>query len=62
MIHHSISQSDHWGVSVNTMFRVVLVQLQENGIQARISLTPEQADDMASELQRFASQARAITT
>ena len=46
MRHHTVSssnKSDHFGVSYNSHARHVLIQVQENGNQARISLTEAEA-------------------
>lgn len=59
MIHHATSRGNHWGVSCSTATHQVLVQVQEEGNQSRIPLTPEQAESMASELCRFAQKMRA---
>ncbi len=63
MIHHTTSKNNLWGVSFTGAVygptdSAVLVQVQEAGNQARIPLTPEQAEQMAAELLRFAAAAR----
>lgn len=63
MRQHSTIRNNHWGVSFtgacySPADSAVLVQVQEAGIQARIPLTPEQAEAMAAELLRFSALAR----
>lgn len=67
MIHHYIDcteSGNHWAVSSQAQGPAVgagrvLVQVQENGVPARISLTPEQAIEMATCLMREAEAAQA---
>lgn len=70
MIHHATKlkpQTDHWAVSWTGELlpkslgkaSMVLVQLQEDGNQARVGLTPEEADAMAQQLTEFAQKVRA---
>lgn len=59
MLHHSTSHGNHWAVSwtgeqLPGKEPSVLIQVQEEGNQARIPLTPEHARYMAAELIRFA--------
>lgn len=69
MLHHATKhkpQTDHWGVSrtAEPLSRAlgqegtVLVQIQEDGNQARISLTPDEAEAMARSLTEFAQAVR----
>ena len=64
MIHHYTNEKsprsgDHWAVGSNTGPNpVVLVQLQENGDQVRLGMTPEQAENMARELLAHAQKVR----
>lgn len=63
MRQHTTSPNNHWGVSFTGACygpadSTVLVQVQEDGAQARIPLSPEQAEAMAAKLLRFAAQAR----
>lgn len=56
MIHHYIDSTEsgnHWAVASQAQGPAagtgrILVQVQENGVPARISLTPEQAVEMAT--------------
>lgn len=62
MLHHYIREKgdrsgEHWGVSKS--HRSVLVQIQEGPLQCRIELSPEQAEEFAAELLRFAALRRA---
>lgn len=65
MRHHATSNANHWAVGYTGDLYFdeaggqVLVQVQENGQQARIPLTPEQAEAMAEQLLEFAQRARA---
>lgn len=57
MRHHYVRDDrsgDHWAVGHNSIDRIVLVQVQEDGNQARITMTAEQARHMAAELIRKA--------
>jgi len=66
MLHHYLSDDnsgDHWGVGSSTYFLpgrepVVLAQLQSAGEQVRISLTAEQAEEMAAALLEHAAKVR----
>ena len=58
MLHNHIkddSLGDHWAVSHNSNGKV-LVQLQENGDQVRVALTPEQASYMIEKLKKAIEQ------
>ena len=56
--------SNHWAVSwtgerlPGVGESVVLTQLQEDGNQARVALTPDEAEAMAERLQHFAQKVR----
>lgn len=64
MRHHYTSKpNDHWAVSwtgepLPGKPAMVLIQVQEQGNQARIPLTAEEAEYMANELMCFALKAR----
>lgn len=65
MLHHYLrndTSGDHWGVSLSSSVPCVLVQLQQDGEQVRVQMTPEQADAMAEELRRFAQRTRLVGT
>jgi hypothetical protein len=50
VIHNSTQTNpdgDHYAVGISGMSSLVLAQLQENGNQARIALTPTEARHMA---------------
>lgn len=50
MIHNSIQsnpEGDHYAVGVSEINSLILVQLQEEGNQARVALTPIEARYMA---------------
>lgn len=58
------SSGDHWAVGCDTFHfpdqpAMVLVQLQENGEQVRVGMTPDQAEAMARQLLERAAAARA---
>lgn len=64
MRQHATGPDSHYAVSftgdkVTPKDSQVLVQLQGQGDQVRIALTPEQAEHMAGELMRFAARVRA---
>lgn len=70
MLHHATKlkpQADHWAVSWTGerlprslgKESAVLVQVQEDGNQARIALTPDEAEAMAVKLNEFAQKVRA---
>ena len=70
MIHHATKRkpaTDHWAVSwtgapvpeATGPASQVLVQLQEEGEQVRVALTPEEAEAMAQQLFDFAQRALA---
>lgn len=50
MRHHQINQGDHYAVSENSQGAGVLVQIQEAGEQARVTLSPAQARHMGAML------------
>lgn len=59
MLHNNIkddNSGDHWAVSHNSNGKV-LIQLQENGEQVRVALTPEQALYMIEKLKNAIVQA-----
>lgn len=63
MIHRHLDNGDHWGVSYTGerpegFTSKVLVQLQEKGEQVRVGMSPEQAENMAEELLKFAKKTR----
>jgi hypothetical protein len=64
MIHQRINDAgDHWAVSYTGdmpegFTPMVLVQIQEKGEQVRVAMTPEQAEEMASKLLKFALKTR----
>ncbi len=65
MLHHYLrddTRGDHWGVSYSRTEPCVLVQLQQDGEQVRVQMTPEQAEAMAEELRRFAEKTRRVGT
>lgn len=57
MIHQYLKECEpeHWAVSNQAGTENVLVQLSDSDQSVRLSLTPEQARAMASELLRFSS-------
>lgn len=68
MLHHATNlkpQTDHWAVSWSgeklpgCKESMVIVQLQEDGNQARVALTPDEAEAMAQKLNDFAQKVRA---
>jgi hypothetical protein len=53
MRHHYLKDDasvDHWAVGSNTHSHYVLLQVQENLTQARIAMSPEQAEACAAML------------
>lgn len=51
MLHHYIrndNSGDHYAVGIDTTNQVVLIQIQDNGEQVRITLTPQQSIDLAT--------------
>lgn len=57
MLHHYLREDtsgDHWAVGRDSFHKKVIVQLQEEGNQARVAMTAEQARQMAAELIRHA--------
>jgi hypothetical protein len=66
MLHHYLengANGDHWAVSSSAEFLPgqrawVLVQLQENGEQARVTMTAEEAEKMAAALLAHAAKVR----
>lgn len=63
MRHNHLGNGDHWAVgwtgeTLPGTSPSVLVQVQEKGDQARVALSPEQAEAMAEELRIFAAKAR----
>lgn len=66
MLHHCVSHDtsgDHWGVSSSTYplpgrDSVVLVQLQHNNEQVRLSMNASQAEEMAAALLEHARKVR----
>lgn len=69
MLHNSVSDDnsgDHWAVGTDSSHYAgkpcrVLVQLQSEGEQVRLALSPKHAEDMARELLLKANKARAAT-
>ena len=65
MLHRYLrddTSGDHWAVGYSESTPCVLVQLQQDGEQVRVQMTPEQADAMAEELRRFAEKTRRVGT
>lgn len=60
MIHNYVRNDlsgDHWGTGVS-QHKEVLVQLQKDGEQVRLNMSPEEAEHLARALLHRAEQAR----
>lgn len=54
MIQHATSQGDHYGTSIDSEGGAVLVQLQRDGEQVRVRMSPAQARHFAAQLSAMA--------